>query len=118
MLCTMRLEFIYLPTTDLSAALALYRDGLGFDELWREGELTVGLGIPGTETAIMVDAAAAPGSGPGPIFGVDRVDDWLAERAAPLDVFMPPSDIPGGRLMGFRDPAGNHVYVIDQSTAE
>ena len=31
---------------------------------------------------------------------------------------MPPSDIPGGRLMCFRDPAGNHVYVMDQSTAE
>lgn len=31
---------------------------------------------------------------------------------------MPPSDIPGGRLMGFRDPAGNHVYVLDESTAD
>lgn len=31
---------------------------------------------------------------------------------------MPPSDIAGGRLMGFRDPAGNHVYVLDESTAD
>jgi catechol 2,3-dioxygenase-like lactoylglutathione lyase family enzyme len=112
----MRLDFIYLPTQDLPAALALYRDALGFDEQWREGELTVGLGIPGSETAIMVDAAAEPGAAPGPIFGVDRVDDWLDGKT--LDVFMPPSDIPGGRLMGFRDPAGNHVYVMDQSTAD
>jgi catechol 2,3-dioxygenase-like lactoylglutathione lyase family enzyme len=118
MLCTMRLEFIYLPTKDLQSALALYRDGLGFDELWREGELTVGLGIEGSETALMVDAAAEPGAGPGPIFGVERVDRWPADRQEPLDVFMPPSDIPGGRLMGFRDPAGNQVYVMDQSTAE
>jgi predicted enzyme related to lactoylglutathione lyase len=113
MLCSMRLEFIYLPAPDLQSALALYRDGLGFDELWREGELTVGLAIPGTETAIMVDAAAAPGSGPGPIFGVDSVDAWLDGRD--LDIVMPPMDIPGGRLMGFRDPGGNHVYVMDQS---
>jgi catechol 2,3-dioxygenase-like lactoylglutathione lyase family enzyme len=113
----MRLDFIYLPTDDLPSALALYRDGLGFDEVWREGELTVALAIEGTETALMVDAAAAPGAGPGPIFGVDGVDEWLAGRQEPLDVFMPPSDIPGGRLMGFRDPAGNHVYVMDQSTA-
>jgi len=28
---------------------------------------------------------------------------------------MPPFDIPGGRLMGLRDAAGNHVYVMDQS---
>jgi catechol 2,3-dioxygenase-like lactoylglutathione lyase family enzyme len=111
----MRLEFVYLPVPDLQHALALYRDGLGFDELWREGELTVGLAIPGTETAIMVDAAAEPGTVPGPIFGVDRVDAWLAGRD--LDVFMPPTDIPGGRMMGFRDPGGNHVYVMDQSAA-
>ena len=38
----MKLEFMYLPTQDLDAALALYRDTLGFDELWREGEVTVG----------------------------------------------------------------------------
>lgn len=114
----MRLDFIYLPTQDLPGALALYRDALGFDELWREGELTVGLAVPGSETALMVDAAAAPGSGPGPIFGVERVDEWLAGQGKALDVFMPPFDIPGGRLMGFRDPAGNHVYVMDQSTAD
>lgn len=113
----MRLDFIYLPTQDLPAALALYRDAMGFDEVWREGELTVGLAIPGSETALMIDAAAEPGAGPGPIFGVDSVDEWLAGMDG-LDVFMPPSDIPGGRLMGFRDPAGNHVYVLDQSTTD
>jgi catechol 2,3-dioxygenase-like lactoylglutathione lyase family enzyme len=111
----MRLDFIYLPTSDLAGALALYRDGLGFDELWREGELTVGLAIPGSETAIMLDAAAEAGTPPGPIFGVDSVDAWVDGRK--LDVVMPPSDIPGGRLMAFRDPGGNHVYVMDQSTA-
>ena len=114
----MRLDFIYLPTQDLPGALALYRDALGFDELWREGELTVGLAIPGSETALMVDAAAEPGTAPGPIFGVDSVDAWLAGRDDALDVVMPPSDIPGGRLMAFRDAGGNHVYVMDQSTAD
>jgi catechol 2,3-dioxygenase-like lactoylglutathione lyase family enzyme len=112
----MRLDFVYLPVQDLQGALDLYRDGLGFDELWREGDHTVGLAIPGSETALMVDAAAAPGSGPGPIFGVESVDEWLDGRE--LDVFLPPSDIPGGRFMGFRDQAGNQVYVLDQSTAE
>jgi catechol 2,3-dioxygenase-like lactoylglutathione lyase family enzyme len=115
MLCSMRLDFVYLPVPDLQPALALYRDALGFDEVWREGELTVGLAIPGTETAIMLDAAAAPGAAPGPILGVERVDEWLAGRE--LDVVMPPSDIPGGRIMAFRDPGGNHVYVMDQSAA-
>jgi catechol 2,3-dioxygenase-like lactoylglutathione lyase family enzyme len=117
MMPSMRLEFVYLPVPDLQPALALYRDALGFDELWREGELTVGLAIPGTETAIMVDAAAAPGAGPGPILGVDSVDEWLEGRDGQLDLVMPPADIPGGRLLGFRDPGGNHVYVMDQSAA-
>jgi predicted enzyme related to lactoylglutathione lyase len=34
-----------------------------------------------------------------------------------LDVALPPFDIPGGRIMSFRDAAGNHVYVMDQSAA-
>ncbi len=49
-------EFIYVPVQDLAPALALYRDTLGLDELWREGDLTVGLGIPGNEAPLMVDA--------------------------------------------------------------
>jgi hypothetical protein len=109
----MRLEFVYLPVPELQPALALYRDQLGFDELWREGDLTVGLGIPGSETAIMIDAAAVPGAGPGPIFGVDSVDAWQDGRE--LDVTMPAAEIPGGHIMGFRDSAGNHVYVMDQA---
>ena len=111
----MRLEFIYLPVPDLDGALALYRDQLGFDELWREGSTTVGLAIAGSETALMVDADPMPGSAPGPIFSVDRVDDWLAGHE--LDVVTGPFDIPGGRIASFRDAAGNQVYVMDQSTA-
>lgn len=112
----MRLQFIYLPTGDLPAALALYRDTLGFDELWREGELTVGLGIPDNEAALMIDGAAEPGWGPGPIFMTERVDEWLASHDGALDVVAPPFDIPGGRMLAFRDPAGNPIYVMDQST--
>jgi catechol 2,3-dioxygenase-like lactoylglutathione lyase family enzyme len=112
----MRLDFVYLPASDLEGALALYRDTLGFDELWREGETTVGLAIPGGDTALMIDAAAEPGWGPGPIFGVDSVDEWLSGQDG-LDVVTPPFDIPGGRLMAFRDSAGNNAYVIDQSKA-
>ena len=110
----MRLDFVYLPVSDLRGALALYRDQLGFDELWREGEGTVGLGIPGSDTALMIDADAVPGSGP--VFGVERVDAWLAGQEG-LDVVLPPSEIPGGHIMGFRDAAGNHVYVLDQAGA-
>lgn len=111
----MRLEFCYLPTKDLAASLRLYRETLGFDELWREGDDTVGLAVPGTDVALMVDAAAPADWGPGPIFGVDSVADFRAEHEG-LDVVTEPTEIPGGMLMALRDPAGNMVYVLDQST--
>jgi len=113
----MQLQFIYVPTQDLAGALALYRDRLGFDELWREGEQTVGLGIPDNEAAVMIDAAALPGSGPGPVFSVEGVDAWLAGMDGALDVVVEPFDIPGGRMMALRDGDGNWTYVMDQSTA-
>ena len=90
---------------------------LGFDELWREGELTVGLAIPGKRDRAHGRCGGRARDRAGPIFGVDSVDAWLA-GGRELDVMMPPSDIPGGRIMGFRDAGGNHVYVMDQSTAD
>src|SRR5262245_24518378 len=61
------IAFIYLPTRDLDASLHLFRDVLGHDELWREGDDTVGLGVPGSDVALMLDRT--PGTehgGPGP----------------------------------------------------
>lgn len=52
----MKLEFLFIPTSDLNASLALYRDGLGFTELWREGDATVALTLPGSEVQVMLDA--------------------------------------------------------------
>jgi catechol 2,3-dioxygenase-like lactoylglutathione lyase family enzyme len=36
----MKLEFLNVPTRDLQASLALYRDELGWQEAWREGDST------------------------------------------------------------------------------
>ena len=112
----MKLEFMYLPTEDLNASLALYRDTLGFDELWREGDTTVGLAAPGTDVAVMIDAAATPGWGPGPIFITEDVKAFHAQYDGAYNLEMPPFEIPGGYFSGFRDPSGNPVYVMDQST--
>ena len=111
----MKLEFSYLPTRDLAASLRLYRDTLGFDELWREGDHTVGLAVPGSDVALMIDAAAPDDWGPGPMFGVDSVEAFHAEHGD-LEVVAEPAGIPGGTLMALRDPGGNLVYVLDQST--
>ena len=112
----MKLEFWYAPVTDLSAALALYRDTLGWEEAWREGELTASLALPGTEVQLMLDAHNA--YVPGPIFIVDRVADFARRARGPAAVAVPAGGDPrrrAGRLRGsggqrgLRDGPGGRV---------
>lgn len=115
----MKLEFLYAPTHDLPAALALYRDELGWEEAWREGESTVSLKMPGTNVQLMLDAAEPGGGSPyGPIFVVDDVKRFFAERPAALRADAEPEEIPGGFMATFQDPSSNIIYVMDQSTDE
>jgi catechol 2,3-dioxygenase-like lactoylglutathione lyase family enzyme len=110
----MKLEFLYVPTRDLRAALALYRDGLGWQEAWREGESTVSLALPGTEVQLMLDATD-PDAAFGPIFVVESVHDFHTGRPSELRISMEPEAIPGGFMATFEDQSGNTIYVMDQS---
>ena len=111
----MKLEFLFVPTADLSASLALYRDGLGFTEMWREGEATVALSLPGTDVQLMLDAND-PSAPLGPLFVVDSVKAFHADRPEKLAAIEEPAEIPGGFLATYRDPGGATIYVMDQST--
>lgn len=111
----MKLEFLFVPTSDLKASLALYRDSLGFTERWREGDETVALAIPGTEVQIMLDAHD-PDAPVGPLFIVDSVEAFHAARPETLAVVEAPSEIPGGFQATYKDPGGATIYVMDQST--
>jgi len=111
----MKLEFLFVPTSDLSATLALYRDGLGFTELWREGDTTAALALPGSEMQVMVDASD-PDAPPGPMFVVDSVADFHATLPAGLTVLDEPSEIPGGIFAVYQEPGGSVIYILDQST--
>ena len=73
----MKLEFLFVPTSDLGASLAFYRDGLGFTEVWREGDATVALALPGTDVQLMLDAHD-PDAPLGPLFVVDSVEAFHA----------------------------------------
>lgn len=110
----MKLEFLYAPTRDLQAALALYRDTFGWQEAWREGESTISLQIPGTEVQLMLDRSKND-VGFAPMFVVDSVERFRAERPSGLTEHGEPQDIPGGFLATFHDPSGNTIYVMDQS---
>jgi predicted enzyme related to lactoylglutathione lyase len=107
------LEFLYLPVPELAPALAFYRDELGWEEGWREGETTVALAMPGSAVQLMVDVDAEGRSGP--VFVVDDVRAWITARRDTIDVWLEPNEIPGGWWAGFSDPFGNPVYVLDQS---
>lgn len=111
----MKLEFLFVPTSDLSASLALYRDGLGFTEVWREGDATVALSLPGTDVQLMLDAND-PNAPVGPLFVVDSVEAFHAARAESLTVIDEPAGIPGGFLATYQEPGGATIYVMDQST--
>jgi predicted enzyme related to lactoylglutathione lyase len=108
-----KLTFIYAPVKDLAPALTFYRDTLGWSEAWREGADTVAFKLPGTDLQIMV--ARVDDEPAGPMFQVDRVDEFLARPG--LTVTMPPREIPDGTVAGIQDPSGNTLYVFDQAGA-
>ena len=111
----MKLEFLFVPTSDLNASLTLYRDGLGFTEVWREGDTTAAIRLPGSDAQIMLDAND-PGAPIGPMFVVDNLEAFHATRPETLAVLEEPSEIPGGSLAAYQDPGGATIYVLDQST--
>jgi catechol 2,3-dioxygenase-like lactoylglutathione lyase family enzyme len=115
----MKLAFVYQSVSDLPAALAFYRDNLGFVEAWREGESTVALELPGTSVQVMLDVPPDDSARwrTGPFFQVDDVDKFVAEHSE-LTWVEEPIDVPDGRSATLADPAGNILHIFDQSTAE
>ena len=111
----MKLEFLNTPTRDLQAPLALYRDELGWEEAWREGDSVVCLKVPGSDVQLMLVAEDGAESAFGPIFVLDDVKRFHAQRPRGLRVMSGPQEIPGGYLATFEDPSGNTIYVMDQS---
>jgi catechol 2,3-dioxygenase-like lactoylglutathione lyase family enzyme len=109
----MKLEFLYTPVSDMKAALGLYRDALGCEEAWREGDSTVSLKLPGTDVQLMLDEDES-GGGVGPIFVVESVESFHAGRPSELSVREKPQEIPGGYLATYEDASGNPIYVMDQ----
>ena len=125
-------KYTFLEVDDHDAALAFYRDALGFevrqdvameDARWLtvgppgQPEIgivlnTVGVGRP-TEDAQALRALLAKGSLAGLVMETDDVDaTFESVRASGADVLQEPLDQPyGTRDCAFRDPAGNQVRI-------
>jgi catechol 2,3-dioxygenase-like lactoylglutathione lyase family enzyme len=112
----MKLTFLYQPVKDINAAVAFYRDVLGFDEAWREGDGTVAFKLPGSDVEVMLDVPTSDGpqSQAGGFYIVDSVDKFVAEHPT-IDYVGEVLDVPGGRAVTFLDPAGNAVHLADQA---
>lgn len=112
----MKLELFFLPTTDLKASLEAYR-ALGFTEVWREGENTAAITLPGSDAQIMLDSSD-PTEVAGPMLVVDSVHAFHDARPTALEVVQAPAEIPDGFVATYRDAGGTTIYVLDQSTAQ
>ena len=116
MVSAMKLTFVFVPVKDLKESVAFYRDSLGLDEAWREGDQTAAFTLPGSEIQLMLDVNTGPDWSPGGFFEVDSVEKYVAEH--PEFPWVKESiEIPGGRGASFRDPSGNVIYLFDQTEA-
>jgi uncharacterized glyoxalase superfamily protein PhnB len=126
----------FLEVDDHEAALAFYRDALGFevrqDVSWEDARWltvgppgqpefgivlnTVGVGRP-PEDAEALKSLLAKGSLAGVVLQTDDVDATFESiRATGADVVQEPMDQPYGvRDCAFRDPAGNEVRINQPS---
>jgi catechol 2,3-dioxygenase-like lactoylglutathione lyase family enzyme len=107
-----RLRFFYQPVTDVDAASSFYR-ALGFEEDWRDGEMRA-LKIPGSSARLLLEEGTG---GPGLFLVVEDARAFRRERPD-LDYLEEPTKISPGWLVRFRDPGGNVVRVMDDSTSK
>jgi catechol 2,3-dioxygenase-like lactoylglutathione lyase family enzyme len=105
-----KLTFVYQPVEDVEAAAAFYRETLGFEEAWRDGEITVAFWLPGRPAQVMLSTTKQP---PGPMYLVDTLDEWIRNHPDVV-VTIEKYAIPGGSVAGFEAPGGNTFYVFDQ----
>ncbi len=108
----MKLVFLYHPVADLKESLAFYRDTLGFEEAWREGEHTVALHMPGSEVRLLIEDDEM-GLAPGGVFLVGSVNGFYEENKENLEFIKQPAGIPPGRYVIYKDNSGNLLRILD-----
>ncbi|MCA1032535.1 VOC family protein [Bacillus timonensis] len=110
----MKLAFLYHPVKNLEESLEFYRETLGFEEAWREGEHTVALKLPNSDIQLLIENDELEFSAGG-VFLVDSVDAFFRENNDKLEFVKEPVDIPPGRYAIYKDNSGNHLRIIDFS---
>ena len=104
------LRFLYQPVSDLERAARLYIDQFGFVEAWRDGDLSVGLHMPGEASQVMLSTSGKPA---GPMYLVECLDRWIKDQPD-AEVAVERDAAGRGEVVGFKDLDGNVFYIFDQ----
>ncbi|PLR96894.1 VOC family protein [Bacillus sp. T33-2] len=111
----MRLVFLSQPVKDIKKAVAFYRDVLGMEEAWREGDHTVAIQTSSDVQILLEDEEVELEIGAGGIYVVDSVDKFYNDNMVRLTFIKEPRDIPPGRYAIFSDVSGNPIRIIDMT---
>ena len=108
----MKLVFLYHPVDNLMDSLSQYRNTLGFEEAWREGEQAIAIQLPGSDVKLLIENDEHD-LGAGGVFLVESVDEFFREKKDVLTFVREPVDIPPGRYAIYKDGSGNVIRVVD-----
>ena len=111
----LKVSYFNLPVPDLKAARSFYRDQLGFEETWREGDEACAFALPGTTIQLMlIQREPQHPDRAGLVFLIPSVDDFYEAQQSAIRFHGKPVDIPGnGRWVGALDATGHGLYFAD-----
>ena len=107
-----KLDCLQIPVPSLDEGLALYRDKLGHELIWRS-ETAVGLRLPGTDAEIVLQTERPELEVNLSVVSADEAALRFAEAGG--RVLVPPFDIAVGRCVVVEDPWGNRLVLLDIS---
>jgi predicted enzyme related to lactoylglutathione lyase len=110
-----KIDCVLLRVENLEAAVAYYQDVFGLRLKWRNG-LQVGLGLPETETEIVLESGPDMPAGASVHYLVDDVRaavDYLVGRGC--GVLVAPFEITIGCCAVVTDPFGNTLSLLDMT---
>ncbi len=107
-----KVDSVQLRVPDLDFGLAVYRDKLGHDLIWRT-ENAVGLRMPESDTEIVLQTERHEPEVDLLVKSADEAALRMVEAGG--RVLVPPFDIQIGRCTVVEDPWGNRLVLLDMS---
>ena len=107
-----KVDSVQLRVPDLDTGLAVYRDKLGHDLIWRT-ENAVGLRMPEGDTEIVLQTERDEPEVDLLVESADQAALRMVEAGGA--VLVPPFDLQIGRCTVVEDPWGNRLVLLDMS---